>query len=117
MNDLNIKKYKSISCTLLKAFQLHKTLPYSLFFIAADLEVQCGISAVPGRQTFSCGVTSSIDSVTCSFDGGPGEACSFPIEVGIDRFGTDSHTLDVTVVDVFGRSAVVSFNFSLTERE
>ncbi|CAI8024290.1 hypothetical protein GBAR_LOCUS14117 [Geodia barretti] len=78
-----------------------------------ELEVVCSISAVPGRQEFACGVTAPIASITCSFDGGPGEACTFPLEVGIGRFGTDSHTLVVTVVDVFGRSEVVSFNFSL----
>ena len=77
----------------------------------------CSISAVPGRQEFACGVTAPIASVTCSFDGGPGEACTFPLEVGIGRFGTDSHTLVVTVVDVFGRSEVVSFNFSLIARK
>ena len=43
-------------------------------------------------------------SVNCSFDGGPGEACSFPLEVGIDRFGTDILTLMVTVADVYGQS-------------
>ena len=74
--------------------------------------MDCGISAVPGRQVFVCGVTGH-----CSFDGGPGEPCTFPLEVGIDRFGTDSHTLVVTVVDVFGRSEVVSFNFSLIARK
>ena len=79
--------------------------------------MECGITAVPGRQVFVCGVTTPIASVTCSFDGGPGEPCTFPLEVGIDRFGTDSHTLVVTVVDVFGRSEVVSFNFSLIARK
>ena len=54
-------------------------------------------------------------SVTCSFDGGPGEPCTFPLEVGIDRFGTDNHTLVVTVVDVFGQTLELVFEFSLIE--
>ena len=84
---------------------------------SSALESECQISAVPGRQTFECLFTNQLMSVTCSFDGGPGEPCTFPLEVGIDRFGTDSHTLVVTVVDVFGRSEVVSFNFSLIARK
>ena len=81
------------------------------------LVYECQISAVPGRQTFECTFSNPLASVTCSFDGGPGETCSFPLEVGIGRFGTDRHTVDVTVVDVFGQSEVVSFNFSLIERK
>ena len=53
----------------------------------------------------------------CSFDGGPAENCSLPLEVGIDRFGTDNHTVVITVTDGFGQSLSVSFNFALIERE
>ena len=53
--------------------------------------------------------------MTCSFDGGPGEACTFPLEVGIGRFGTDNHTLVVTVVDEFGQTLELVFEFSLIE--
>ena len=79
------------------------------------LESECQFSAVPGRQTFECTFTNQLESVTCSFDGGPGEACAFPLEVGIGRFGTDNHTLVVTVVDEFGQSLIIPFRFSLTE--
>ena len=56
-------------------------------------------------------------SVECSFDGGPAENCSFPLVVGIDRFGTDNHTVVVTVVDEFGQSLDISFDFRLIERK
>ena len=82
---------------------------------SSALESECQFSAVPGRQTFECLFTNQLMSVTCSFDGGPGEPCAFPLEVGIDRFGTDNHTLVVTVVDVFGQSLSIPFRFSLTE--
>ena len=56
-------------------------------------------------------------SVVCSFDGGDVENCSFPLEVGIDRFGTDPHTVVVTVVDVFGQSLTFELGFRLIERK
>ena len=82
-----------------------------------ELEVTCGSRAVPGRLEFLCGFSSDVESVTCSFDGGPLENCSFPLVVGIGRFGTDSHTVVVTVVDEFGQSLNLSFDFSLIERK
>ena len=91
--------------------------PVLTVVISPALFSKCGMSAVPGRQTFWCKFSNPLESVTCSFDGGPGETCSFPLEVGIGRFGTDNHTLDATVVDVFGQSEVVSFNFALIERK
>ena len=56
-------------------------------------------------------------SVECSFDDGPAENCSFPLVVGIDRFGTDNHTVVVTVVDEFGHSLDIPFGFRLIERK
>ena len=56
-------------------------------------------------------------SVECSFDDGPAENCSFPLVVGIDRFGTDNHTVVVTVVDEFGQSLDIPFGFRLIERK
>ena len=56
-------------------------------------------------------------SVVCSFDGGDVENCSFPLEVRIDRFGTDPHTVDVTVIDVFGQSLTFGLGFRLIERK
>ena len=74
------------------------------------------MEAVPGRQTFDC-LTNRPVSVMCSYDGGPAENCSLPLEVDIDRFGTDSHTVVITATDEFGQSLSVSFNFTLIERE
>ena len=79
--------------------------------------MDCGTGAVAGRQTFACEATNTIASVTCSFDGGPPETCTFPVVARIDRFGTDNHTLVVTVVDVFGQSVSQEFDFRLIERE
>ena len=56
-------------------------------------------------------------SSVCSFDGGDVENCSFPLVVEIDRFGTDPHTVDVTVVDVYGQSLTFGLGFQLIERE
>ena len=81
------------------------------------LDVTCPIGAVAGRQTFFCTSNVPLVSITCSFDGGAAEICSFPLEVGIGRFGTDDHTVDITVVDIFGRSLTLSFNFSLIARK
>ena len=79
--------------------------------------LNCGTDAVPGRQEFSCDANNPIVSIMCSFDGGPQEACSFPVVAGIERFGTDSHTLAVTVEDVFGQGAGFLFDFTLIERK
>jgi hypothetical protein len=51
-------------------------------------------------------------SLKCSFDGGPPEIC--PQAVGIDRFGTEFHTLVVTAVDEFRQSIDIPLNFRLT---
>ena len=72
---------------------------------------------MPGRETIRCGVTNPIASITCSYDGGLPENCIFPLELTIDRFGTDSHTLVVTIVDVFGQTSVQQLDFALAERE
>ena len=53
----------------------------------------------------------------CSFDGGPAQRCSFPLKVGIDRFGTDKHTLVVTVKDGFRQSSDVMLSFKLVARK
>lgn len=79
--------------------------------------MECRISAVPGRQTFGCVFTNELESTSCSFDGGPAENCSFPLVVGIDRFGTDNHTVVVTAVDEFGQTLDVVLEFSLIERK
>ena len=83
----------------------------------AVFEGQCITSAVPGQQVFECVFSNPVASVVCSFDGGDVENCSFPLEVGIVRFGTDNHTVVVTVVDVFGQSLNLTFNFNLIPRK
>ena len=82
-----------------------------------ELEVICEVRGVPSSQEFLCGFSNNVESVTCSFDGGPFENCSFPLVVDIEEFGTDNHTLVVIVVDVFGQSAGRIFTFRLTERK
>ena len=56
-------------------------------------------------------------SVICSFDEGLAENCSFPLVLGIEMFGTDNHTVAITVVDEFGQSVTVIFPFSIAERK
>ena len=79
--------------------------------------LNCSTDDVPRRQRFFCDVNNPIVSIMCSFDGGPQEPCSFPVVAGIERFGTDSHTLAVTVEDVFGQGADFLFDFTLFERK
>ena len=88
-------------------------IPNTLFFSTA-LNVSCTIGAQAGRQTYFCTSNNVLVSVECSFDGGEAENCSFPLELTIDRFGTDSHTVVVAVVDEFGQSLDLTFNFTLT---
>ena len=53
----------------------------------------------------------------CSFDGGPAENCSLPLELGIDRFGTDNRTVVITVTDEYRQPDKVGFDFRLIERK
>ena len=87
--------------------------PYFHLLSLTALSVTCTTGAIPGRQTFFCMPSNELVSVECSFDGGPAESCSFPLVVGFDRFGTDNHTVVVTVVDEFGQSLNLTFNFNL----
>ena len=70
-----------------------------------------------GRQTFECKSSNQLASVVCSFDGDPEENCSFPLVVEIGRFGTEKHTVVVTVTDVFGQTETLSFDFQLAKRK
>ena len=86
---------------------------HSFSLYTTGLNVTCLPGAVAGRQTFSCSSTNRLVSVMCSFDGGPAESCSFPLVVEIGRFGTDDHTVLVTVIDEFGQSLDVMLSFTL----
>ena len=101
----------------LRAEGLHRSAFHFFILKSTALESDCEISGVPERKMFDCISSNQLVSVKCSFDGGPGEACSFPLEVEINRFGTDNHTLLVTVVDVFGQSLSIPFRFRLAECE
>ena len=81
------------------------------------LEGRCGSAGVVGRQRFDCEFNNSLVSVECSFDGEEPENCSFPVIVDFARFGADNHTLVVTVVDEFGQTLSLVFEFQLGERE
>ena len=45
------------------------------------------------------------------------EPCSFPLVVESESFGTDSHTVVVTVTNGTGGSQELSFDFRLENRE
>ena len=77
-------------------------------------ELECLTLSIPGQEIIDCSSNNRLVSTVCSFDGGPLENCSFPLELGFGRFGTDEHTVVVTIVDEFGRSQSISFNFSVT---
>ena len=82
---------------------------------STELELSCRTGAVAGRQTFECQSSHRLAFVVCSFDEGPVKICSFPLEVGIHRFGTEEHTVDVTAVDVHGHIETVTFDFQLID--
>lgn len=86
-------------------------------FYSTELMLSCSEGAVAGRLTIDCMASNELASVSCSFDGGATETCSFPLELGIGRFGTDDHTLLLTVEDVFGQTLRREFGFRLTERK
>ena len=83
----------------------------------SELELTCGSLPEPGMETILCGINNQVMSTVCSFDGGPGESCSFPLVLEFGRFGSDEHTVVVNVTDVFGQSETVTFTFQLTERK
>ena len=88
-------------------------------FSAGNEVISCDPSGVPGMERFECGFTNRLSLVTCSFDGGEAEICSFPVTVTFDRFGVDMHTLELTVYDIFGQALNHSLvmDFQLVDRE
>ena len=77
------------------------------------LEIRCITGVGADIQIFDCESSNTLASVVCSFDGEPEESCSFPLEVRIDRFGTEEHTVAVTVTDMFGQTETLTFDFQL----
>ena len=68
-------------------------------------------------QVFDCKSNNQLELVLCSFDWETPEWCSFPLEVNIDEFGTEEHTLHVLFVDEFWQGKIVSFEFQLAKRK
>ena len=83
----------------------------SMIMFLPALQILCGPRGVIGHETFECESNNELVSILCSFDGGPEESCSFPLEVEIDSLGTE---LVMNATDVFGQSLAVTFQ--LTER-
>ena len=77
----------------------------------------CVRSAVPGQEIINCMSTNPLESVTCAYDGGISEACSFPLILDIGRFGSDQHTVLITAIDGFGQTEVLEFVFQLSRRK
>ena len=90
--------------------------PQTLFSAGNEL-ISCVPSGVLGMERFECGFTNRLSLVTCTFDGGEAEICSFPVTVTFDRFGVDMHTLELTVYDIFGQTLNHSLDFQLADRE
>ena len=53
----------------------------------------------------------------CVFDDGFPEYCSLPLVLYYGRFLGDYHTLDMTVVDVYGQTLSLSFDFRIDARK
>ena len=81
------------------------------------LEVECVVGTDHSIQVFDCTTNNQLATVSCSFDRKTPESCSFPLEVNINRFGTEKHTLDVLFIDKFRQGKIVSFEFQLAERK
>ena len=81
----------------------------------ADSEPECLVSTIAGRQVFHCSFQTVLVSVRCSFDGGEPENCSLPLVVDIERFGTESHAVNVTVTGVFDQFWELNFDFKLAK--
>ena len=81
------------------------------------LEISCVTGIGPDIQIFTCESSNTLASVVCSYDGEPEESCSLPLVVEIDRFGTEEHTVVVTVTDVFEQTETLTFKFQLFERK
>ena len=52
----------------------------------------------------------------CVFDDGYPEYCSFPLVLYYGRFLGDNHTVDVTVVNVYGQTLQLTFDFSVERK-
>ena len=83
----------------------------------AELEIKCVSGVGPVSQVFRCESSNKLASVECSFDGGPKESCSLPLVVEYGTFGTEEHTVAVTVTDVFGQTKTLTFDFQLLGRK
>ena len=92
------------------------SLEQKTLFSAGNELISCVPSGVPGMERFECGSTNRLSLVTCSFDGGEAEICSFPVTVSFDRFGLHRHTLELTVYDIFGQALNHSLDFQLADR-
>ena len=80
--------------------------------------VGCTSEVLPGSYAvFNCGVTQPVQSMTCSFDGGPAENCTFPLVLRFERFGSTSHTVLVTGVDGNGFPFNFTFDFEIPPRK
>lgn len=82
-----------------------------------DFIVDCNNFSMPGHYIINCTSSNPPMSIACVIDGGMSEECSFPIVLSVERFGTDSHVLVITVTDGFGQNAVLEFNFQLDSRK
>ena len=98
-------------CSLI---HMHSLSCFIILILLAVFTGVCGTTGVPGTQRFDCDFTNNVVSVTCSFDGGAPEDCVLPLVVGIERFGTDNHTVVLTATDEFGQTADITLPFRLT---
>ena len=73
----------------------------------------CVGGAVAGRATIQCTFTNTLQSLTCSFDGGESEECELPLMLGIDRFSVGNHTVVLTATDEFGQTFETSIGFTI----
>ena len=89
--------------TVVDVFGRSAVVPLSLTEYQV-LDSACHVISVVLYSIVYCEFSNPLVSAICSYDGGPTEACSFPLRVGLDELGAGTHTVVVTVVDVFGQS-------------
>ena len=83
-----------------------------------ELKAFCYDYSVPGKVVIDCYFSNPLEPLSvCVFDDGYPEYCSFPLVLYYGRFLGDNHIVDVTVVDVYGQTLNLTFDFNVKQRK
>ena len=86
--------------------------------LVTELKAFCHEYSVPGKVVIDCYFSNPLEPLSvCVFDDGYPEYCSFPLVLYYGRFLGDNHTVEVTVVDVYGQTLNLTFYFIVEQRK